>query len=359
QDIVAGAQVLRTPDGGWRMYYWHHQAGWGRVNYLYTVAQSSDGLRWHVTDYERPALISHFYRDQNGLTDEQRLAEKSQRSNDANFVYFNPRLGCYEQFSPWLLDAAPDRRVEEDNCPWISRMIQRRVSADGLEWSPPELVVQSDARDPWDQQFYHMAVQYHEDWLIGSLGHYRAESGQQSVDLELVFSRDGRKWERPIRGGFIPREPGGRDAEGIYPGNAWIDLGNEWLCLYTAYARKHSQYADERLPKSCIAAARWPKHRFVGLRAEKVSGGFLTPVFYPRSAEIRIDADIRGWLKAELCDAWGRKLDGYHLQQSIALTVDSPSHVLRWRNAETSKYTCDPVRLRFEFSDADVYSVCF
>ena len=133
-------------------------------------------------------------------------------------------------------------------------MIQRRVSADGLTWSAPELVIQADARDPWDQQFYHLAVQYHEDWLIGSLGHYRVENAQQTMDLELVFSRDGRRWERPLRGGFIPREPGGRDAEGVYPPNAWIDRGDTWLCLYT---RNSPEAQPARPTRPAARAALW------------------------------------------------------------------------------------------------------
>jgi len=362
QNHVGQAQVLRLPDGRWRMAYWHHQHGWGRIPYLYTIAESEDGLRWHVPDYDRPVLVSHWLGDQTGLTEDQQLAEKALRTNDANFVYLNPRLGCYEQFSQWLLDAPPERRVEEDNCPPFNRMIQRRVSADGLTWSAPELVIQADARDPWDQQFYHLAVQYHEDWVIGSLGHYRVEAAQQTMDLELGFSRDGRRCQRPLRSGFIPRGPG-RDAEGVYPTNAWIDLGDRWLSLYTGMARKHRQHADENLPKTCIMAATWAKHRFVGLRAgqpgDSLSGGFLTPVFYPQSSEIRVDADVRGWLRAELCDAWGRKLDGYHLADSELITGESPGHRLKWRDRDTRQFRHDPVRVRIEAADADIYGVAF
>jgi hypothetical protein len=357
QNQVAQPQVMRLADGRWRMVYWHHQHGWGRVPYLYTIAESDDGLRWHVPHYDRPALNAHWLGDQAALSDEERLAEKARRTNDANFMYWNPRLRCYEQFSQWFLDAAPERRVAEDNCPAFNRMIQRRVSADGLRWSAPELVIQADAQDPWDQQFYHLAVQYHEDWLIGSLGHYRVENSQQTMDLELVFSRDGRTWERPLRGGFIPRDPQGRDSEGVYPPNAWIDRGDRWLCLYTATARKHNRHDQQDLPATCIHAASWSKNRFVGLRAGTVPGGFMTPVFYPQAPEIRIDADIRGWLRAELCDAWGRKIDGYHLGDSLAITGDNTSHALRWGERDTAAFRHDPVRLRFEFSDAEIYCI--
>ncbi len=357
QGRVAQPQVLRLADGHWRMLYWHHQQGWGRIPFIYTVAESEDGLRWHVPNYDRPTLNATVLGDQTGMLEDDRLAEKARRTNDANYVYWNPILRCYEQFSQWFLPAHPDRRVDEDNCPMFNRMIQRRVSADGLRWSAPELVIQADERDPWDQQFYALAVQYHEDWRIGSLGHYRVEDGQQTMDLALSFSRDGRRWERPVRGGFIPRDPEGRDSEGVYPPNAWIDLGDRWLCLYSGTARKHNRSRDSALPPNCIMGATWPKHRFVGLSADRVSGGFLTPVFYPQSAEILVDADVRGWLRAELCDAWGRKLQGFHLQESLPIQGVDGIHRLRWRDLDTAGLVHDAVRVRFEFVDATVYSV--
>jgi hypothetical protein len=90
-----------------------------------------------------------------------------------------------------------------------------------------------------------------------------------------------------------------------------------------------------------------------------VPGGFLTPVFYPHSPEIRVDADVRGWLRAELCDAWGRKRAGYHLEDSIVIDGSDTGHILRWRDRDTRGLRHDPVRLRFEFADADLYNVAY
>lgn len=358
-DRVGQPQVVRTDDGRWRMFYWHHQHGWARLPYLYTIAESSDGLVWTAADYHRPALNSHFLGDQSCLSESGRLAEKARRTNDANFVYRNPWLGCYEQFSQWFLDAHPDRRVQEDNCPQFNRMIQRRLSADGRTFSPPQLVLQTDERDPWDLQFYYLSVQYHEDWYVGSLGHYRVENEQQTMDLELAFSRDGRVWHRPLRGGFIPREHSGPDSEGVYPTNAWLADGDRWLCLYTGTNRKHNAPADSDSAGSWTMLASWPRDRLVGIAAGRVPGGFLTPIFFPEGDQIRVDAAVRGWLRAELCDAWGRKLDGYHLQDAISVSGDAGDHALRWRTADPRRFRHDPVRIRFELVDAVVYSVRF
>ncbi len=358
-DQVGQPQVVRLEDGRWRMYYWHHQHGWGRVPYLYTIAVSDDGLRWRVPDYESPALNAHWCGEGPQIEEAQRLAELSRRTNDAVYVYRNPWTRVWELYSQWFVDSHPDRAVPEDNCPAFNRMIQRRTSEDGRNWSLPELVIQADDRDPWDLQFYHLAVQYHEDWMIGSLGHYRVEEGQQTMDLELAFSRDGRSWHRPLRGGFIPREPGAPDGEGIYPPNAWIDEGETWLCLYTGTGRKHNRHDDESQPGAATYAARFAKHRLVGLDAGSAGGGFTSDVFYPRGEEIRLDADVRGSLRAELCDAWGRKIRGCHLMDSVPVRGDSGGHVLRWADVGTAAFRFEPVRVRLEFADATVYGIEF
>ncbi|MDF1513214.1 MAG: hypothetical protein P1S60_05350 [Anaerolineae bacterium] len=87
------------------------------------------------------------------------------------------------------------------------------------------------------------------------------------------------------------------------------------------------------------------------------AGGFMTPVFFPQIPELLVDADVRGWLRAELCDAWGRKIEGYHLENSIAIQGDKKDHILRWQGQETHCFQHDPLRLRFEFADADIYWV--
>jgi hypothetical protein len=368
QRAVVQPQVLRLADGRWRMYFWRHQPG----NVKYVVAHSEDGLEWQIDDPVPYVLVhngvlgreSHV----NGWMPEQgedadalwRL--KSLRTNDASYIYYDEHRGRYVYYAPWLVPAVPDRRVDVDNAPMWHRYIHRRLSLDGLSWSAPELVIVPDDRDPWDQQFYHLAVQWHEDWLIGSLGHYRVEEGQQTQDLELAFSRDGRTWHRPLRGGFIPRAPETADAHdslGIYPPNAWVDEGETWLCLYTATHLAHNRSrGDPRVPTP-VMGARWPKHRFVGLSAGRVAGGFLTEPFYPQGGTITVDADVRGWLRAELCDCLGRKIQGYHLMDAVSVVGDSSAHVLRWEGRDTRGFRYDAVRLRFEYVDGAVYSLGF
>ena len=352
-------------------------------NLRYLVAHSEDGLRWHLDHPPCTALVHPNVLGPESATDgwapgsqlpgasgEDRWQLKALRTNDANYVYYHASCDRYEVYAPWLVPAVPDRRVEADNAPGWHRYIHRRVSTDGLHWSAPELILAPDARDPWDLQFYYLAVQWHEDWMIGSLGHYRVEAGQQTQDLALTFSRDGRTWHRPLRGGFIPRQavaastPGALDdpapdAKGVYAPNAWIDEGETWLCLYSGTHLPHNRAWGNAARPRPIMGARWPKHRFVGLEAGRVPGGFLTEPLFPQGAVISLDADIDGWLRAELCDVFGRKHEGYHLMDAVPVTGDRTAHVLRWEGGDTRRFRHDAVRLRFEYVDGVVYKIAF
>jgi hypothetical protein len=368
QTAVAGPNVVRLRDGRWRMYFWKHREGHLRL----IIAESDDGLGWRVPDFDKPALYhphdGGLWKLAEGLTvhetieaklsPDEILARKRLWTNDSLNIYFNPQLDRFECYGVWLHPAIPDRRVDVDNAPGIHRLIHRRLSEDGIAWSDPELIIMPDDRDPWDLQFYFLGVQWYEDFMIGSLGYYRVEDGRQTMDTDLCFSRDGFRWQRPIRGGWIPRSeegPGTMDTMGIYAGSSWIDLGDRWLCLYSATPQPH----NSRVCEFATMGATFAKNRFVGLAARRVPGGFLTEPFFPSEPEVRLDANVRGRLRAELCDAFGRKLPGFHLMDSIPLRGDSEAHVLRWKSADIAVHRHECLRLRFEFADGEIYSVSY
>ena len=367
QDFVGQPQVVRLKDNRWRMYFWKH-----RDNHVrYITAISKDGLKWEIEDINKPALyhpgdegfaawaagLTVNKADQKTFSTTEALERKRLCTNDATFVYYNSQMDRFECCSVWLHGNVPARRVTVDNASSIQRVIHRRFSEDGLNWSDPELILIPDSNDPWDLQFYFLAVQSHEDWMIGSLGHYRVEDKQQTMDIELCFSRDGQKWERPLRGAFIKRsttDSNAMDSAGIYAPNAWIDIGNKWLCLYAGTPNAHND-SEHRIG---VMGATFDKNRFVGLTAGKVPGGFMSDAFILNNNEIKIDADIRGQLKVELCDGFGNKLEGFNLKDSITLTGNG-IHSLKWKEKDiaTLRYQC--FRLRFEYENGEIYNVQF
>lgn len=369
-------QVVLLPGGGVRLYFWWHGHYRGRCRYV--AADSADGVNFTIVNLDDPCLLhpNDFNVGQAGFAAgltaptvredfeaERTVAwpeAKRRRSNDATFVYYNSRCRQFEMYSVWLApnDAQSQHYTPHDNAPQIIRVLHRRTSEDGLLWSDPELILIPDEHDPLDIQFYHLAVHQAEQWRVGMLGHYRCWA--QSMDLELCFSRDGRHWHRPLRGGFVPR--GGSeeiDYWSVYPTSRLLQSGDDLLLLYDGGNRKHNHELPEGVAQErrAVMAARLPAGRLAGLRTVAPVGA-LELKCIPGVAEITVDADLRGSLRAELRDIFGRPLEGYHLDEAVPLSGDSTGHVLRWGDGRTSApYVHDAVRLRIEVVDGTVYGV--
>jgi len=399
-DIIQ-PQVVRLPDGRWRMYFWLHGQSQGMVRYL--IAEDDDGLRWKTLGVDRPAIFHPADREigQSGwaagltaaspddkfghLRTLDWMAAKRLRSNDATYVYYDAERRLFEMYSVWLLPNSPETRryTPHDNAPRVLRTIHRRFSEDGLAWSEPELLITPDAHDPLDIQFYYLSMHREPNWRIGFLGHYRV--WDQTMDIELCFSRDGRDWQRPLRGGWIPRDPiPGLGCMSAYATNDLIEAGGRWLMLYTAGNSKHNHQLPPGVEKRWVGvmAAAIPKNRFAGLAATPRTIARLTlKPFIPSVPEIRVDAAVKGHLRAELLDPFGMPISGYELAKSVPIQGDASDHVLRWagrRDEEerhavpgraqgsgsahaggktTAAYQYDAVSLRLEMSEGVLYAL--
>ena len=371
-------QVVRMPDGTWLMWSWWHAREVGKFRYV--SAESPDGISWRITNPDSPAVIHPADRElgQNawvaGLTDAE-ISDRYEgkrtldwaeakriRSNDATYVYYNEVDEKFEMYSVWLMpvDPSANRLTPHDNAPQVLRTIHRRESSDGISWSDAEMLILADDNDPLHQQFYYLAVQPDGEWNIGMLGHYRC--WEQTMDLELCFSRDTHKWLRPLRGGWVPRgDINETDYMSIYAPNRLIDMGDRWRLLYRAGNQKHNRELPEGVDsikrETLIAEAQ--KGRFAGLATTaRCIGSLILKPFNLSSQEIIIDADIRGTLLAELRDPYGRPIPGYELNSCRPARGDSQKHKLLWADdVSVEAYCYDVVSLRIEMTEGVLYSV--
>jgi len=369
--VCVGVSPVRIGKNHWRYYFWGCENGtklWALM-----AADSEDGLHFKVLDEGRGQLYHppipecgplltevarNLRRDPQEYEREQTLRVNRLQSNDATHVYYSDAHG-FEIFHQYLVssETQPDRVVDVPyNCPSFLRTIARRRSDDGIHWGNPEFLIWPDEKDPWDQQFYNMPVSDYAGWRIGQLGHYRTEAGRQTNYTELAFSREGSQWSRPLRGHwFEGSQP--EDSASVYPsGEGLIDMGDHWMVNYTGVPNPHS-VVDEDDFQQYTMAVRVPKNRLLAVAADKVTGEFMTEPIFLSQDEIKVDANVRGWLRAELCDIFGRKHEGYHLMDSETVSGDSQDHVLRWKGKDSAEFRYKPVRIRFEFAEGDVYCV--
>jgi hypothetical protein len=243
---------LRLRNGKHRIYFWAH--GPGIIRYL--AADSDDGRRYRVLDPLRPVLIHpsdraawgvtspdgllvHKEQNKNRPADEP-LALSRQISNDATNIY-QLADGSFELYSVALLQVpkTDPAYMPHDNAPGLLRVVDRYTSADGLHFEKRQRIIQRDAQDPVDQQFYYLSVTRTPKGSVGMLGHYRCQA--QTMDLEWCFSRDGVKWERPLRKAWLLRgEPPAPDCYGIYANNQLVHHSGRWHLFYTGVNSAHN-----------------------------------------------------------------------------------------------------------------------
>ncbi len=71
------------------------------------------------------------------------------------------------------------------------------------------------------------------------LGHYRCQA--QTMDLEWCFSKDGIKWDRPVRRAWLRRgDPPAPDCYGIYGASQLVEQEGRWHLFYTGVNSSHN-----------------------------------------------------------------------------------------------------------------------
>jgi len=101
---------------------------------------------------------------------------------------------------------------------------------------------------------------------------------------------------------------------------------------------------------------------FASVHASAKGGDLFTrPVcFAGNSLELNCSTSAAGGVRVEIQDAGGRPIKGFGLADSIEIIGDDIARVARWTGgANVSKLAGQPVRLRFQLRDADLYSFQF
>lgn len=243
---------LALPGGKHRLYFWAH----GRQICRYLVAESEDGRRYRVMDPLRPVLWQPHDRAAFGLPSPDGVMYHNEKNTDrpANEPPAMPALitndvvnlyqlpdGTFELYAVGLVRVpkTDPAYIPQDNAPGLLRVIDRFTSTDGLHFKNRHRVIQRDAQDPADLQFYYLSVTHTPQGRVGLLGHYRCLA--QTMDLEWCFSKDGLSWERPLRQAWLPRgNPPEPDCYGIYAGHQLEFRDGLWHLFYTGVNSAHN-----------------------------------------------------------------------------------------------------------------------
>lgn len=101
---------------------------------------------------------------------------------------------------------------------------------------------------------------------------------------------------------------------------------------------------------------------FVSINAPMSGGELITkPVsFEGGSLHLNFSTSAAGYIRVEIQDVNGKAITGYSLEECNELFGDTIDRQVTWKSGtDTSALANQPVRLRFELRDADLYSFCF
>lgn len=327
----------------------------GEVNTEPNLICSPDGLRWTLQG-TRSILDVH--------------------SDCANQVVHDPATGR------WLLYCRPpmySSGVDE----WTAKRHYRRrvavmVSYDFVKWSYPRTVLYSDedARDLPDID--HITVFRRGSHFI-MLYAAMDGGGRARWCTKLASSTDGVHWERfHTRENFIPSGADLAWDAGILPCGAPVPTGDKLLLYYTgSNVGQHEVLSSQSEGRAGGGVTIMTKDRFVAQRAGDQTGYLLSREILIEGNALRLNmaaahtAFRRGRIRVAVCrhPPLGEHADFYYQEQGYSyryegfgfddcdiLESDSVNAAVSWKGKDLSALKGKPAYLRFEITNADLFS---
>lgn len=174
------------------------------------------------------------------------------------------------------------------------------------------------------------------------------------VDILLVATRGGSQFHRFAEAFLRP----GRDLQNWtsranYAARGIFSLDEQIVF----YVQHHLGYATNHLRRYTIRP-----DGFVSLRAGYAGGSFVTKplVFSGRRLTLNFSTSAAGSLQVEVQTAEGQPIEGLGLEDCPEIIGDRLEHTVRWKSgSDISRLAGQPIRLRFQLRDADLYSFRF
>ena len=183
------------------------------------------------------------------------------------------------------------------------------------------------------------------DKILSGFEKWLAKPG---TDILFMTTRGGNHYDREFTQSFI--RPGlGKDG--------WADRAN-----YAAIGIH--QTSDTHLSMFLTGGRRYTLRLdgFVSVNALLAGGELITKplTFTGKQLEINYATSAAGQMRVELQDTTSQPLPGFTLEDCEPIWGDHVSRIVKWKTGDdVSPLAGQPVRLRVELIDADLYSVRF
>jgi hypothetical protein len=370
------------------LYYDFSRDAEGREWPAWHAAFSPDGVHWtkseagplNQTAYggreTQPPLAGEDVYSETPYKGAVRKAWRSPFSmSDAVDVFYDPLRSAYVVYGKcWLNGPA-------GGLAWKHAMA-RSESKDFLHWSKPQLVAAPDEHDPPNLEFHTSPVFFHKgvyfclNQLLKARGETLGVKRPDTMEIELMTSRDGLRWERPFRGQRLLPYVGEADfASGsVFTNSTPVVLDDEIRFYYGGYtsgATGGGKSITDASQQSGVGFASLPLDRFAGIRPVEVSAqptlrrpleniGQITlrPLSLAGRREITLNGDAgQGSIRVELLTEDGYRVRGFTIDDAVGITGDSLRHAVTWNGGQLSDLPPGSYMLRVHLDNAEVFAL--
>jgi len=224
------------------------------------------------------------------------------------------------------------------------RGIARTTSTDFITWTP---LVEMQGNLPGEHLYTGCTQPYFRaPHIYVAMPTRFMDKRGAATDILFMTTRGGDHYEREFTHSFI--RPG-------LSKDGWLNRAN-----YAAIGIH--QTSDTALSMFLTGGRRYTLRLdgFVSVNAPLAGGEFTTKsfTFTGRQLEINYATSAAGQMRVELQDAAGKPIPGFTLDDCEPIWGDHVSRIVKWKTGDdVSAHAGKPVRLRFEMSDADFFSM--
>lgn len=321
-----------TPDFDWKKYF---NASTYRAVYL---ADSQDGLNWEPSDA--------------------RFGIPGQSDGDHTVVW-DPVRKYYRMYFR-------DNRLDENG--ERIRQVMTATSTDTVEWSEPQLCLESDAiDDPRVNQIHGMTVTYYDGIFIGLVQMLEIKEETPSwnpllpfergrFSVQLAVSYDGVRFHRVADRAeyFGTGTPGGFDGGMVRCGGQWVFDGDHMLMYYDGRSVEHSPKENEPYIVG-IGVAQSPRDRFAGLTPRDSSRpGYLVVTLPENTSTLTLNCEVPdgATVTASLRHPDGSRVLSFSDEECVPITHGGFRAPLRWKTQENLPHLSGPLHLRLRLTGA-------
>jgi hypothetical protein len=242
-------------------------------------------------------------------------------------------------------------------------------SRDMLHWTvTSDWIHVADERDhPGDEAEAAYGFPYGPQWLgFAEMRRVRkSDTGVvdrgTTINWELLTSRDGRHWSRPMRDLFFADGPEESWRHRVFKifANPPIERDGKLLIYYGGKTGTVPvEEGDEPFQAMCLATLR--KDGFVSLSADDNAGQVITKPCVAKGNRLLLNVAVHegGEARVEVLDADSHPIPGFELNSSVPLRGQSVEQKVVWQgDAKWSQLAGRKVRLRIQLRNADLYAL--